>query len=295
LRSLKTAIAQTASAVDEMLDRLLPETEGAESRLHQAMRYSALGPGKRLRPFLVVSGANLFNVAPTSALRVAAAVEMVHAYSLIHDDLPAMDDDEVRRGRPTCHIEFDEATAVLAGDALLTRAFEILADPVTHSNPAVCLELIRELGAAAGAKGMVGGQMMDLLAENERLSEAEITRLQMLKTGKMIAFSCEAGAVLGRAPVQQRFALRSYAHDLGLAFQITDDLLDISGDAAEMGKAAGKDAAAGKATLVALLGAERARKQAGLLARQAAQHLDSFEEKADPLRRLARFVVERRA
>ncbi len=295
MKALDTAMAQTASAVDEMLDRLLPQAEDAEARLYEAMRYSALGPGKRLRPFLVVSGANLFNVAPTSALRVAAAVEMVHAYSLIHDDLPAMDDDEVRRGRPTCHIEYDEATAILAGDALLTRAFEVLADPVTHSNPAVCLELIRGLGAAAGARGMVGGQMIDLLAENERLNEPEITRLQMLKTGKMIAFACEAGAILGRAAIQQRFALRSYAHDLGLAFQITDDLLDISGDAAEMGKSTGKDAEAGKATLVALLGAERARSQAELLSRQAAQHLDSFDEKADFLRHLARFVVKRRA
>ncbi|MBI4184277.1 MAG: polyprenyl synthetase family protein [Proteobacteria bacterium] len=287
-------MAEAAAAVDGMLDRLLPRPADAESRLAEAMRYAALGPGKRLRPFLVITGSRLFNVATTSALRVAAAVEMVHAYSLVHDDLPAMDDDEMRRGRPTVHVAFDEATAILAGDGLLTRAFEVLADPLTHSNPAVCCQLIAALADAAGARGMVGGQMIDLMAEHQRLDQAEITRLQMLKTGKLIGFSCEAGAILGRAPAQQRFALQAYAHDLGLAFQIADDLLDIAGDAGEMGKAASKDAAAGKATLVALIGPERARAHARLLARQAVQHLDSFDEKADLLRHLARFVVERR-
>ncbi|TMJ59242.1 MAG: polyprenyl synthetase family protein [Alphaproteobacteria bacterium] len=259
------------------------------------MRYSALSPGKRLRPLLVLASARLFGVARRSALQVAAAIEMVHAYSLIHDDLPAMDDSDLRRGRPTSHKQFDEATAVLAGDGLLTTAFEVLADPDTHGDPAVRAELVAALAAAAGAAGMVGGQMIDLIAEKQPLDIGAITRLQRMKTGALIAFSCEAGAILAKAAAELRLALRGYAHDLGLAFQIADDLLDIEGSSAETGKPVGADAAAGKATFVSILGVERARAQAELLIKQAVAHLDLYEERAELLRQVARFVVNRRS
>jgi farnesyl diphosphate synthase len=258
------------------------------------MRYSALAPGKRLRPLLVLAGARLFGVARRSALQVAAAIEIVHAYSLIHDDLPAMDDSDLRRGRPTCHKEFDEATAVLAGDGLLTLAFEVLAHPDTHGDPAVRVELVAALAGAAGAAGMVGGQMIDLIAERRPLDIGAITRLQRMKTGALIAFACEAGAILGKAAGELRTALRFYAHDLGLAFQIADDLLDVEGSPAETGKPVGADAAAGKATFVSILGVERARAQAELLVDQAVAHLDLFEQRAELLRQVARFVVHRR-
>ncbi|HEV2300110.1 MAG TPA: farnesyl diphosphate synthase [Stellaceae bacterium] len=280
---------------DAALDRLLVVPPGLEARVYEAMRYSALAPGKRLRPFLVLASARLFGVARRCALQVAAAVEMVHAYSLVHDDLPAMDDSDLRRGRPTCHKEFDEATAVLAGDGLLTMAFEVLAHPDTHSDPAVRAELVASLAAAAGPAGMVGGQMIDLLAEDRALDIGAITRLQRLKTGALIAFSCEAGAVLAKASSEMRLALRGYAHDLGLAFQIADDLLDVEGSASEMGKPVGADAAAGKATFVSILGVERARAQAALLIDQAVAHLDLFEQRAELLRHAARFVVTRRS
>jgi farnesyl diphosphate synthase len=269
--------------------------DGLEARVFEAMRYSALAPGKRLRPFLVLAGAQLFGVAGRSALQVAAAVEMVHAYSLVHDDLPAMDNSDLRRGRPTCHKEFDEATAVLAGDGLLTFAFEVLTHPDTHGDPAVRCELVSALAQAAGPAGMVGGQMIDLIAENRTLDIGAITRLQRMKTGALIAFACEAGAILGKAAADARLALRGYAHDLGLAFQIADDLLDVEGSAEETGKPVGSDAVAGKATFVSILGVERARAQAGLLVRQAVAHLDLFEERAELLRHVARFVVDRRA
>ncbi|TVR79663.1 MAG: polyprenyl synthetase family protein [Rhodospirillales bacterium] len=258
------------------------------------MRYAVLSDGKRIRPFLVTASASLFDVTPSYALRVAAAVELVHCYSLVHDDLPAMDDDELRRGLPTVHVKFDEATAVLAGDALLTRAFEVLAEPATHSDPRVRSDLVVELARAAGADGMVGGQMLDLLAEHHRLSEHEVTRLQRLKTGALIGFACTSGAILGKSSEAARSALHAYAHDLGLAFQIVDDLLDVEGDPAELGKNIRKDEAAGKATFVTLLGRERARHQSAMLAEQAVRHLDMFAEAAEPLRALARFVVDRR-
>ncbi|MBV9861228.1 MAG: polyprenyl synthetase family protein [Alphaproteobacteria bacterium] len=258
------------------------------------MRYSALAPGKRLRPLLVLAGSRLFGVATRSAVQVAAAVEMVHAYSLVHDDLPAMDDSDLRRGRATCHKQFDEATAVLAGDGLLTMAFEVLADPDTHGDPAVRCELVTALASAAGAAGMVGGQMIDLIAETQTLDIGAITRLQRMKTGALIAFSCEAGAILAKAPGELRLALHGYAHDLGLAFQIADDLLDVEGSAEETGKPVGADAAAGKATFVSILGGERARAQAELLVEQAVAHLDLFEQRAELLRQVARFVVNRR-
>ncbi len=289
------ALAEDARAVTETLNRLLSTEDSAESRLTEAMRYATLNGGKRVRPFLVMTSARLFNVAESCALRVAAAVEMVHCYSLVHDDLPAMDDDELRRGQPTCHVRFDEATAILAGDALLTKAFQVLADPDTHPNPAVRSDLVAELAHAAGDEGMVAGQMLDLMAEDTALGMSEVTRLQRLKTGMLIGFACESGAILGKAPEAARHALRAYVHDLGLAFQIVDDLLDVEGDEKEVGKKTGKDQAAGKATFVSLLGTDRARAQADMLAGQAAQHLELFAEKANHLRELAQFVVKRRA
>jgi len=292
---LKQALAKTASAVEEALITLIPETEDLENKVVQAMRYACLNGGKRVRPFLVMESAKLFGVAENSALRVAVAIEMVHSYSLVHDDLPAMDDDDLRRGKPTCHIEFDEATAILAGDGLLTQAFEVLADDATHADPKVRCELVSALSKAAGRHGMVGGQMIDLEADGKEYDMPEITRLQRLKTGCLIGFSSEAGAILGKAPMSMRHALQNYAHDLGLAFQIADDLLDVEGDEGAVGKKLGKDADQGKATFVSLLGVERAREQANLLADQAGRHLDIFEEKADLLKALARYVVERTA
>ena len=292
--SFDEATAVATRLTDALIERLLAVPPGLEARVYEAMRYSALAPGKRMRPLLVLAGARLFGVARRSALQVAAAIEMVHAYSLIHDDLPAMDDSDLRRGRPTCHKQFDEATAVLAGDGLLTMAFEVLAHPDTHGDPAVRCELVAALAAAAGATGMVGGQMIDLIAETQPLDIGAITRLQRMKTGALIAFACEAGTILAKAPLELRTALRGYAHDLGLAFQIADDLLDVEGSAAETGKPVGADAAAGKATFVSILGVERARAQAELLVAQAVAHLDLFEERAELLRQVARFVVNRR-
>ncbi len=297
-RLLHAALAEAAGTVEEALDNLLPAPEGPEAPLLEAMRYATLGGGKRLRAFLVMRSAALFGVAETCAARVGAAVEMLHAYSLVHDDLPAMDDDDLRRGKPSTHKAYDEATAILVGDALQTRAFEVLAEPDTHSDPQARCELVAALAAAAGPRGMVGGQMIDMLAParmtaGEPLSAAEVTRLQALKTGRLIQFSAEAGAILGRAPAGQRHLLAAYGRDLGAAFQIADDLLDAEGSTADIGKTAGKDEAAGKATLVAVLGAGRARAHAAMLARQAAGHLDSFGERALVLRALAAHVVSR--
>jgi farnesyl diphosphate synthase len=300
-RDFTAALAFAASSTEHTMDRLLPRSLGNggdidESRVFEAMRYASLGGGKRLRAFFVLAGATLFRVSALSALRTASAIEFVHAYSLIHDDLPAMDDDDLRRGKPSCHKQFDEATAILAGDALQALAFEVLAQEDTHGDAGVRAHLVGDLAKAAGAHGMVGGQMLDLLAESRPdLSIGAITRLQRLKTGALISFSCTAGAVLGKASDPLRASLSAYAHDLGLAFQIVDDLLDIEGSAAELGKTPGKDAAAGKATFVSILGSERARAQADLLARQAAAHLEPFGEAGDLLRQAANFVVARRA
>jgi len=291
---LAPALAEAAERAEAALDRLLPNGDEAQGRLYEAMRYACLGGGKRLRAFLVMQSAALFHVAPRAADRVAAAVEMLHAYSLVHDDLPAMDDDDLRRGKPSCHKAFDEATAILAGDALQARAFEVLAEPDTHPDPAVRCELISSLGQAAGARGMAGGQMIDLLAEAHALTEAEVTRLQMLKTARLMTWCCEAGAILGKAAAPLRHALSGYGRDLGLAFQIADDILDETGTPEELGKTPRKDAAAGKATLVSLLGLERARAQARMLADQAVGHLDPFGSSADTLRDLVGFVVTRR-
>jgi farnesyl diphosphate synthase len=292
--SLEEATVTATRLTDALIERLLAAPPGLEARVYEAMRYSALAPGKRLRPLLVLASSRLFGVSRRSVLQVAAAIEMVHAYSLIHDDLPAMDNSDLRRGRPTCHKQFDEATAILAGDGLLTMAFGVLADPDTHGDAAVRSELIAALAIAAGPSGMVGGQMIDLIAETTPLDIGAITRLQRMKTGALIAFCCEAGAVLAKAPVELRTALRGYSHGLGLAFQIADDLLDVEGAAADIGKPVGADAASGKATFVSILGVERARAQAQLLVGQAVAHLDPFEGRAELLRQIARFVVNRR-
>jgi farnesyl diphosphate synthase len=294
---LQGTMAAAAAEIDQALAILLPAAEGPEAPLFAAMRYAAIGGGKRLRGFLVLEGARQFGVSRNAALRVAGAIEMVHAYSLVHDDLPAMDDDDLRRGKPTVHKAFDEATAILAGDALQTHAFTVLAEEDTHSDPAVRIELVRCLSKAAGPRGMCGGQMLDMLAEaaGVPLDEPAVGRLQTLKTGKLIEFSAEAGAVLGKAPPAQRQALLAYGRDLGAAFQIADDILDATASAEETGKRTGKDAGAGKATLVGLLGLDRARLQAERLVTQAKDHLDAFGQRADLLRMLADFVIERRS
>lgn len=296
MTDFEQALESAADAVNGELAYLLPSPEGPEHRLLSAMRYSTLAGGKRLRAFLVLASADLFEVDRRCALRVAAAVELVHTYSLVHDDLPAMDDDAVRRGKPTAHVEFDEATAILSGDALLTLAFEVLSDEATHARPSVRCDLVAALAGAAGCRGMVAGQMIDLDFEHAEADVTTITRLQQLKTGALIAFSCESGAILGQAHSSLRHALHAYAHDLGLAFQIIDDLLDTEGDSAELGKAAGKDAEAGKATFVSLMGVERARTQARMLAEQASTHLDPLSDRnVDVLRDVANFVIERRS
>ena len=293
--ALSEAMGETARLVEAQLDALLPVPESAEARLIEAMRYAVLNGGKRMRAFLVMEVAKLFSVNRTCAARVAASVEMLHAYSLVHDDLPAMDDDDLRRGQPSCHKKFDEATAILAGDALQTRAFEVLAEEDTHADPEARIELVLALAGAAGMRGMVGGQMIDMESEGKDLSGPEITRLQALKTGRLIQYAAEAGAILGRAPAPQRHAIIAYGRDLGAAFQIYDDVLDETATPEEMGKTAGKDAAAGKATMVRILGLERARAQAESLAAQAAGHLDSFGERAVLLQALARFTVTRKS
>ncbi|OYV50951.1 MAG: farnesyl-diphosphate synthase [Rhodospirillales bacterium 20-60-12] len=285
----------SAGIVESALDSLLPQAEGAEQRLVEAMRYAVLGGGKRLRAFLVMEVARLFSVNETCAARVAASVEMLHAYSLVHDDLPSMDNDDLRRGKPSCHKAFDEATAILAGDALQTRAFEILAEPDTHSDSEARCELVLALALASGAHGMAGGQMIDMLAEGQSLNAPQVTRLQALKTGRLIQYSAEAGAILGRASHAQKQMIIAYGRDLGAAFQIADDILDTEGNVADIGKTVGKDEAQGKATMVAVLGLERAKQQADHLAAQAAGHLDSFGEKADLLRALAQFTVQRKS
>lgn len=293
--ALTLALAETSRLVEAQLEALLPVPVGAEARLVEAMRYAVLNGGKRMRAFMVIEVAKLFSVNRTCAARVAASVEMLHAYSLVHDDLPAMDDDDLRRGQPSCHKKFDEATAILAGDALQTRAFEVLAEEDTHADPEARIELVLALAGAAGMRGMVGGQMIDMESEGKDLTGPEITRLQALKTGRLIQYAAEAGAILGRAPAPQRHAIIAYGRDLGAAFQIYDDVLDETATAEEMGKSAGKDAAAGKATMVRILGLGRARAQAETLAEQAAGHLDVFGERAALLQKLARFTVSRKS
>jgi farnesyl diphosphate synthase len=293
MTTLAAQMASNAEAIEHELDRLLPPTEGSQARLHEAMRYATLGGGKRLRPFLVVATASLFDVPLAQPRRVGAALELIHGYSLVHDDLPAMDDASTRRGRPSCHLQFDEATAVLAGDALQTLAFEVLAGEPTHPDPAVRCQLVLGLALASGAAGMCGGQMIDLEAERRTLDLDQTVELQRLKTGALIGFACEAGGLLGDAPAAARAALRDYAADLGLAFQIQDDLLDVTGDAALTGKDLGRDQHAGKATLVALLGIDGARNRLAELRADANAQLDRIDRDARLLREVFDFVISR--
>ena len=281
-------------AIDTSFDALLPAPTDARVRLAEAMRYAAIGGGKRLRPLLLSATATLHGVGFESAVRAGTAIEAVHVYSLIHDDLPCMDDDALRHGKPTLHLAFDEATAVLAGDALQTFAFEILSDPATSADPYVRIELVRTLAGATGASGMVLGQMMDIAAETAQFDLPTVTRLQQFKTGALLEAAVEMGAILAHLPPEGRTHLRGYARAIGLAFQIADDLLDAEGDEAAAGKALRKDAEAGKQTFVSLLGAERARAQAAMLVDQAVLHLERYGPEADTLRALARFIVERK-
>lgn len=293
--ALKEALEENIQLVEKTISRLLPETDLAEAQLYDAMRYGTLAGGKRLRPFMVMQSARLFNVDPMRAKRVAAAIEMVHSYSLIHDDLPSMDNSDMRRGKLAVHKAYDEATAILAGDALLTYAFEILGEPETHEDPRVRAELVVALAKAAGPQGMVGGQMLDLIGEEESFDLGTISRMQRMKTGKLMAFACEAGAILGKGTDIHRRALLNYAHDLGLAFQVTDDILDVEADPVATGKPANQDDKAGKSTFVSTMGKEQARQRAEMLVAQAKSHLHSFNGRAEMLEHLADYVLQRRA
>ncbi len=290
---LPEALARIAEEVDAAFDAMLPVPPDPRARLVEAMRYAAIGGGKRLRPLLLSATAAMYAVDREAAVRAGCAIEAIHVYSLIHDDLPCMDNDALRHGKPTVHLAYDEATAVLAGDALHDFAFEVLADPATSADPFVRIELVRTLGQASGCAGMAGGQMMDLVAETSEFDLPTVTRLQQLKTGALLGAAVEMGAILGHVPPEGRTHLRGYARDIGLAFQIVDDLIDHEGDAALAGKAVGKDAQAGKETFVSLLGAERAREQARMLVDQAVAHLASHGSEADLLRAVARYIVER--
>lgn len=291
--SLSAALREISAEMDRQFDALLPIPDDPRANLYRAMRHAAIGGGKRLRPLLVFATARLFNVERIRAARASLAIECIHVYSLIHDDLPAMDDDDVRRGKPTVHKAYDEATAILAGDCLHALAFEILAHEATHPDPHVRIELIADLAHASGPSGMAGGQAMDLEAEETSFDLNTVTRLQAMKTGALIACSVEAGAILGRVSAEQRTSLRGYARDIGLAFQIADDILDVEGDEAAVGKALRKDSEAGKETFLSLLGLDRAREQARLLVDQSIEHLRDFGPEADLLRAIARYVLER--
>ena len=291
---LAADMARIQRAIDTSFDALLPAPADARVQLAEAMRYAAIGGGKRLRPLLLSATATLHGVGFESAVRAGTAIESIHVYSLIHDDLPCMDDDALRHGKPTLHLAFDEATAVLAGDALQTFAFEILADPATSADPYVRIDLVRTLAGATGASGMVLGQMMDIAAETAQFDLPTVTRLQQFKTGALLEAAVEMGAILAHVAPEGRTHLRGYARAIGLAFQIADDLLDAEGDEAAAGKALRKDAEAGKQTFVSLLGVERARAQAAMLVNQAVLHLERYGPEADTLRALALFIVERK-
>ena len=292
-QELNAEAARVRTDVDRYFAQLLTPTGDGRERLYEAMSHAAVGGGKRLRPLLTIAASRLFAIDRGCALRVGCAIEAIHVYSLIHDDLPCMDDADLRRGKSTVHKAFDEAAAVLAGDSLHALAFEILADPTTHADPWVRSDLVLELARAAGPAGMAGGQMMDLVAEGQQLDLPAITRLQQLKTGALIEYSVEAACIMNKMPVEARTPYRGYARNIGLAFQIADDLIDYSGDEAAAGKPTGKDANAGKATFVSLLGEERARQQAGFLVSQAVEHLSGHGSEADLLRAIARFAIER--
>jgi farnesyl diphosphate synthase len=291
--TLAEALKTTAAEVDQTLDALLPQPHGFHGRVQEAMRYAVQAGGKRLRPFLVLETAALFGVPRERALRVACAIECLHTYSLVHDDLPAMDDDDLRRGRPTTHKQFDEATAILAGDALLTIAFEILADEATHPDGAVRAALVMDLARAGGHDGMIGGQMMDIEAPNHSFGAAEVIELQARKTGALFGFSCQAGARLGQAAPADFARLEAYARDMGLAFQIADDLIDVTGTMEQAGKAVGKDQDAGKATLVSIYGVDGARAECVRLAESAAQAVSGYGAKAERLAALPAFLLDR--
>ena len=290
---LHRAMSATGRSVEEVLALLLPEPHGLHARVHEAMRYAVFAGGKRLRPFLVLSCARLFDVDPARALRVGAAIEAMHTYSLVHDDLPCMDDDDLRRGQPTVHVAFDEATAVLAGDALLTFAFEVLSDHATHPSAEVRCRLISKLAEASGSDGMIGGQMIDMQATEHALDDSGIVTLQRMKTGALFDFCCQAGAILGEAGAEHRNRLRDYARDFGLVFQITDDVLDVLGAPEKTGKAVGKDKEQGKATLVSVYGVEGAMREAERLAQRAIATLTPYGAKTADLRALALFLLER--
>jgi len=290
---LDAEASRVSAEVDDFFARLLAPTGDGREPLYEAMRHAAIGGGKRLRPLLTTAAAQLFAIDRERALRVGCAIEAIHVYSLIHDDLPCMDDADLRRGKPTVHKVYGEAEAVLAGDSLHALAFEILAHEATHSDPWVRSDLVLELARAAGPSGMAGGQMMDLVAEGRELDLPAITRLQQLKTGALIEYAVEAACIMVRLMPDARTPYRGYARNIGLAFQIADDLIDHSGDETAAGKRTGKDEQAGKATFVSLLGPDRARQQARVLVNQAIEHLASHGEEADMLRAIARFAIER--
>lgn len=290
---LNLKLSEARTLVDKLFDDELKIPEGREKRVIEAMRYSAIGSGKAFRPFLVLTVAKMLNVAQEQAARVAVALEMVHTYSLIHDDLPAMDNDTLRRGKPTNHVQFDEATAILAGDALLTQAFEVLANEKTHPDATVRIKLIEALSKAAGTRGMIGGQMMDLLGEKEPLTLKEVERMQSMKTGALLEFACTAPAILIGASDEIMQALKAYAHAMGLMFQITDDILDVEGDSATVGKTLGKDSKAHKSTFVSLLGVEEARQLARDLGMEAKAALKIFDDTADMLNHTTSFILSR--
>ena len=296
--SLPRAIAAAAAMLDSALEDILPRPNGPQGRVQEAMRYATFAGGKRLRPFLVLHSARLFGVDDRHALRVGSAIEVLHTYSLVHDDLPCMDDDDLRRGRPTTHIAFDEMTAVLAGDALLTIAFEILADAATHPSADVRIALVARLAEASGHDGMIGGQIIDMLADSLNAKNGgfgldDVINLQRLKTGQLFEFSCEAGPLLGQAPAEDRARLRAYAREMGVVFQITDDLLDVTSTAEKTGKAVGKDAEMGKATLVTLLGVDGARAEAGKRAKAAIAALGPHASRSPELSGLPLFLLDR--
>ncbi|MCC5981602.1 MAG: polyprenyl synthetase family protein [Oceanicaulis sp.] len=296
MASFQAQLEESADRVTVALDALLARPDGPEARLASAMRYAALGPGKRIRPFLTLAAGRMLGADERGLLRAGAAIECIHAYSLVHDDLPAMDDDAVRRGRPTVHIAYDEATAILAGDALQSAAFEIMAGADTHPSPKVRLALVEGLAKASGARGMAGGQMIDMLSPERHGDDIGVlTRLHRMKTGALISFSVDAGAILAEASADARQALEGYAHDLGLIYQIVDDLLDAEGLPSIAGKAVNKDARQGKTTFVTILGVDGARERARHLAAQAKEHLDLFGTSAKILEQCVDFVLERRS